>query len=145
MDTNAGASHVPECAPGAEGHREFPASEWMAAAEVHAPAMDFAEPPVIVAPAAAAPAPAAPASDTKTVVMVLAMGMALLASQKPETFAWLLHESLAFVPTLVLAHGLKRLERFEQTERAASPAAERGALVLAAAAAAVAVLGVPGA
>ena len=129
-------------------HRDFPTSEWPGGSDCGSldelpSQMDFGAPRVHPSASAATPEFAAK-SHTKNVCMVLAMGLALLASQKPLTFSWLVHESLPYLPTLVLAFGLMQVARLEKTLRRTSPEVMRGVLALMAAAA-LAVLGVPGA
>lgn len=144
MEGTANGRSSEVCDPAVMSHHEFPAGEWAdGVAEGAGPAeWDPGEPTVI--PGATAPAPrAAQVVSPKNFCLGLAMGLAMLASQRPLIFAWLVHEALAFVPVLVLAYGLTSLARFERTFCRSSAQAWRGAVLLMAVAAVVAVSGVP--
>ncbi|MGJ5817501.1 hypothetical protein [Paludibaculum fermentans] len=75
--------------------------------------------------------------------MVLAMGLAILASNKPQTFSWLMYECLSYMPTLALAYGLMRMARYQQAHHRTQPNGTHAAFLLMVLAAMLSVSGFP--
>ncbi len=74
--------------------------------------------------------PAPDRAHTKNVIMVIAMCLAVLASSKPKTFAWLTRESLSYLPLLALAYGLVTIARFRHANHRNPPGRTQSALLL---------------
>ncbi|QOY88506.1 hypothetical protein [Paludibaculum fermentans] len=113
---------------------DFPVSEWSEGLDSGNPDIDLTD-PAVCAPVAVPlnlpdPQPAPDRAHTKNVIMVIAMCLAVLASSKPRTFAWLTRESLAYLPILALAYGLVTIARFRHANHRNPPSRTHAALLL---------------
>lgn len=144
METNTSDCTPGFCESGASGGHDFPLSEWSDGLGGGDPNIDFTDSgvcdPVAASERLVYP-PQSAASNTKTVCMGLAMGLTVLASNKPRTFSWLLHESLAYVPLLILGFALASIAGYQLWHHRNPPNATRTALLLMASAAILAVTG----
>jgi len=144
METNISDCTPGFCESGTAGGHDFPLSEWSDGPGGGDPNFDLTDSgacaPVAVPDRLVYPPPSA-ASNSKTVCMGLAMGLAVLASNKPATFSWLLHESLAYVPILILGFALASIAGYRLWHHRTPPNAAWAALLLMASASILAVTG----